>query len=261
LYIDNYRCTIYLGGFILIINKNDPTPIYIQIANWIREKIYSNEWETDERIPSEIELMKMLNVSRGTIKKALLTLTEEGLLIQVHGKGTFVSSNTVTHPMQQGLLSFAESLSLQGLDFKTKVIKKENRLATHAEREKLKLSSEYSKILYLERIRYVENEPIMLIENRINVEVCPGLEFVDFNRESLFKQIEITSGKKIKYAHSLYAARKIGQERAKYLEVNEESPTLHLEQNVFLEGNIPVEWGNVWLKGNRYIVGTIVNRT
>ncbi|MEG6574662.1 GntR family transcriptional regulator [Caldibacillus debilis] len=242
-----------------IINKHDPKPIYLQIANWMREKIYSNEWEVDEKIPSENELMKLLDVSRGTLKKAISVLIEEGLLVQIQGKGTFVASKTISHPLGQGLLSFAESLRQQGLQFETKVIEKRVETASNSVREKLNLP-EGAKILYLKRVRYVGKEPIMIMENRINIEICKGIEKVDFEKETLFSQIEKTSNRHIKFARSRYAARVLGKERAKLLDSHEDAPGLHLEQTVYLEGDIPVEWGNVWLKSNKYIVGTILQR-
>lgn len=44
---------------------------YAQVSDYVREKIYSKEWGVDEPIPSEHELMAMLDLSRGTVQKAL----------------------------------------------------------------------------------------------------------------------------------------------------------------------------------------------
>ncbi|EHG0201494.1 GntR family transcriptional regulator, partial [Salmonella enterica subsp. enterica serovar Napoli] len=72
------------------LNKSSHIPLYQQVVEWIRESIYSGELVEDDRIPSEFQIMDMLEVSRGTVKKAVDQLVREGVLVQVQGKGTFV---------------------------------------------------------------------------------------------------------------------------------------------------------------------------
>jgi DNA-binding GntR family transcriptional regulator len=100
----------------------------------------------------------------------------------------------------------------------------------------------------------------MLIENRINMNLCPGIIDIDFNGNNLFPTIERLSKKEIGYSESRYAARIIGNERGHYLEVHEDAPVLHLEQLVHFEDGSPIEFGNVWLKSNKYYLGTILQR-
>jgi DNA-binding GntR family transcriptional regulator len=203
--------------------------------------------------------MADLEVSRGTVKKAVNMLVEEGLLQQIQGKGTYVTEGNISYPLGKGLLSFAESLESQKLSYETKVITSEFRKATKEIASKLGISigDDY---LYMKRIRYVEGEKVMLIENRLNSNLCKGIEKHDFNIESLFKVIEQITGAKIAFSESRYAARVVGEKRARELEVASDSPVLHLEQLVYLEGGTPVEFGNVWLKANKYYLGTILQR-
>ena len=65
-------------------------PLHAQVADYVREKVYSRQWGVDEPIPSEHELAAMLGLSRGTVKKGVRTLVDEGLLVQQPGRGTFV---------------------------------------------------------------------------------------------------------------------------------------------------------------------------
>lgn len=243
----------------MVINRQSSTPIYRQVADYLRNNIYSEEWGKGEKISSENQVMKELNVSRGTVKKAVSILVEEGLLEQIQGKGTFVKEANISYPLGHGLLSFAESLENQKIDYHTQVISSEIRMASKEVASKLVIEPG-EKYLYLKRIRFVKGEKVMLIENRLNLSLCEGIDSFDFNTISLFKAIEATSGKKIKYSESRYAARVVGKDRAEILEVPEDSPVLHLEQLVFLENQVPVEFGNVWLKANRYYLGTILQR-
>lgn len=242
-----------------IIKKSVSMPLYLQVANWMREKIYSNEWRVDQQIPTEKLLQSTLQVSRGTVKKGINVLIEEELLIQIQGRGTFVANQQISHPLGGGLLSFAESLKQQKIDFKTRVVKQE--LMEDIEMVQTMLNiDEHTNVLNMVRVRSINDEPIMLMENKINLDICIGLEKVDFNVESLFRQIEKTSGKKIKYSESRYAARSLNESRSLLLEIEPGSSSLHLEQRVFLEDNKIVEWGNVWLKSNKYVVGTVLQR-
>lgn len=72
------------------LSKSSQIPHYLQVVEWIRENIYSGDLAEDDRIPSEFQIMDMLDVSRGTVKKAVNQLVREGLLMKVQGKGTFV---------------------------------------------------------------------------------------------------------------------------------------------------------------------------
>ena len=234
-------------------------PLHTQAASYMREKIYSREWNLDDQIPTEHELVEMLGMSRGTIKRAIKSLVDEGLLVQMRGKGTFVTRPNITHPSGNCLLSFAESLHSQGIEFETQVIEK--RVATADEFLADKLSIPVNApILFLRRVRTVEGEPIMYIENRLNLKAAPGLDKVDFEKETLFKSIERLAGKRIGYSQARYAAKIAGEKRGRILQVGEEAPVLHLEQLVFLSDNHPIEWGNVWLRANRYVVGTVLQR-
>ncbi|MBF7957940.1 GntR family transcriptional regulator [Rahnella victoriana] len=239
--------------------KDSEVPLYLQVSEWIRENIYKGDLTTGDRVPSENQIMDMLGVSRGTVKKAVTLLVNEGMLVQVQGKGTFVKSENISYSLGEGLLSFAESLESQHLNFETQVI--ESRLDVASKLVASKLGIEMgAPILYLKRVRSVEGERVMLIENRINIAHCPGIEDIDFNSNNLFPTVERLSGKKIASSESRYAAKIIGAERGHYLEVHEDAPVLHLEQIVYFENNIPLEFGNVWLKSDKYYLGTVLQR-
>ncbi|OON37014.1 hypothetical protein BTJ39_21160 [Izhakiella australiensis] len=239
--------------------KSSQIPLYQQVAEWIRESIYTGELVEDDRIPSEFQIMDMLEVSRGTVKKAVAQLVKEGMLVQVQGKGTFVKKENVAYPLGEGLLSFAESLESQKIPFTTRVITSRIEAANRFVAEKLQIKPGQD-ILYLERLRFIDDEKVMLIEHRINIELCPGITEIDFNQENLFPTIERLSEKKIRFSESRYAARLIGNERGHFLDISEDAPVLHLEQLVFFSRDMPVEFGNVWLKGNKYYLGTILQR-
>lgn len=69
------------------------TPSYMQIQNFVSEKIKSGEYSVGSKIPSETELAEMFSVSRITANKAIKEMSLMGILERTRGKGTFVSSS------------------------------------------------------------------------------------------------------------------------------------------------------------------------
>lgn len=65
--------------------------LYLQVENYVREKIISKEWPIGYKLPTEPQLSKQLGVSRSTIRQAFSNLSDRGLLVRKHGIGTFVA--------------------------------------------------------------------------------------------------------------------------------------------------------------------------
>lgn len=74
------------------INIKDPTPLNIQIAEDIRQKISLGHPKIGEKLPSQSELASSYGVSLITIKKAVARLVNDGVLFSRVGKGTYVAS-------------------------------------------------------------------------------------------------------------------------------------------------------------------------
>ena len=74
----------------IIVNHSSMQPIYEQIGDQIKEKIMHGTLKADTPLPSVRTLAKELKVSALTVKKAYDALEEEGFVITIHGKGSFV---------------------------------------------------------------------------------------------------------------------------------------------------------------------------
>ena len=75
----------------IIINNSSMQPIYEQILGQIKNYIMHGELKEEEMLPSVRSLAKELRVSALTVKKAYDTLEQEGFVITIHGKGSFVT--------------------------------------------------------------------------------------------------------------------------------------------------------------------------
>lgn len=67
-------------------------PKYQAIIDDIKSRILSGDLNVGEQIPTESALQSMYSVSRQTVRKAILELTNEGFLRSEKGSGTYVSS-------------------------------------------------------------------------------------------------------------------------------------------------------------------------
>ena len=76
----------------IIINNSTLQPIYEQIVIQIKDKIMKGELKENDLLPSVRTLSKDIKVSALTVKKAYDELEEEGFILTVHGKGSFVTS-------------------------------------------------------------------------------------------------------------------------------------------------------------------------
>ncbi len=70
----------------------DAEPLYIQVANIIRQYILEGIWHTGDSIPPEKALCAQFNIARGTMRQALQLLESEGYLVREQGRGTFIQS-------------------------------------------------------------------------------------------------------------------------------------------------------------------------
>lgn len=75
----------------LIINNSSMQPIYEQILMQIKNLIMQGTLKENEMLPSVRGLSKEIKVSALTVKKAYDALEEEGFIVTVHGKGSFVA--------------------------------------------------------------------------------------------------------------------------------------------------------------------------
>lgn len=68
-------------------------PIYLQIKDYLEEKIITESYSLGEQMPSVRQLALELAVNSNTVQKALKVMIEEGVIITLRGKGNFVTEN------------------------------------------------------------------------------------------------------------------------------------------------------------------------
>lgn len=94
-------------------NRQVRQPLYLQLADELREGIAAKKWQPGDLLPSETQLCRDYGVSRGTVVRALETLLREGLAQRRQGVGTFVNRPAL-HRRPGFLLGFSETVLKQG---------------------------------------------------------------------------------------------------------------------------------------------------
>ncbi len=87
----------------ILISNSSSVPIYEQIKNTIMNQIISGELKEEDSLPSIRSLAKDIRISVMTIKKAYDELEQEGYIITVQGKGSFVAPKNLELIKEQKL--------------------------------------------------------------------------------------------------------------------------------------------------------------
>jgi DNA-binding GntR family transcriptional regulator len=241
------------------IDRSVPVLVYQQIMTWIREQIESGKWPEHYQLKSEIELAAELGVSRGTLRKAITDLIAEGLLIRLHGRGTFVASQTLEQPLADNLISFSEDLIRKGLAFDTRVLAQKLVQPSQEIASLLNVANDQP-VFFLDRVRLVENNPIVALNNYVVIERCPGIETVDFTARRLFEVLETDYKLDLSWGQRTFQAKMAGDAIASLLNISPQEPVLYVEQAVYLRDDTPIEFSQIWFRGDSFRLSAIVDR-
>lgn len=224
-------------------------PVYIQIHNEIRKEIESGKWSVGERIPSERQLSQDFNVSRMTLRQAIQTLVDEGILQRQVGSGTYVASSKVQEKMS-GTTSFTEITESQGKHPSSKTVSYHVADPSISEMEKLKLA-DGDQILRMERIRYADNQPICFEVATIPISIVKSLDKEDIT-SSLYKALENKAGLKLGDATQTVSAILASEKIANFLNVKRGSAILRVRQVTTLDDDRPFEYVRSQYAGDRF---------
>lgn len=79
--------------------------LYMNVYDSIKKQIMNKEKLADEKLPTELEMEEIYNVSRITIKKALAALKKDGYIYSIRGSGSYVSPDMSTDETPEETIS------------------------------------------------------------------------------------------------------------------------------------------------------------
>ena len=146
------------------LEKKSQSPLYQQLMTRLKNDILAGVYPSGARIPSEQLLCDTYGVSRVTVRKAMLDLVQEGLLVRRQGKGTFVADERIQRDLHQ-ITSFSAACRQNGHAAGTKLISITMEEATQEDVERLS-AAPGSRVVEICRLRLCDGEPVMLEINR-----------------------------------------------------------------------------------------------
>lgn len=108
-----------------MINRNSSRAMYAQIAEDIERQIKEGIIKSGNQLPSERELGQKYQVSRITVRQAISSLEQQGLVHSVQGKGTYVHHAAIRQNLMK-VTNFSKALQEKGLEASTIVLSIEN---------------------------------------------------------------------------------------------------------------------------------------
>lgn len=236
-------------------DRNLPVPYYQQLKDGLTDAIREQTLLGGVRLPSEREFCEYFGVSRLTVRRALNDLTSTGWLFSQPGKGTFVRQPKVEQGMRQ-LMGLSADMKKRGHSVTSQVLKLTVMPATKKTAEQMSIPPG-EEVVLLERVRYLDEEPLGIERTYLNHRLCRGIAKYDLTR-SLYKILRQSYGLKITRAEQTYEAVAATTREAQLLALRRGAPMLCSERTTFLENDEVIEHGTAWYRGDRYKFHTVL---
>lgn len=220
-------------------------PIYLRLAQTLRQKIVNGELDTGDALPSERDLCRILDASRVTVRRAIETLIEEGLLIRRQGSGTYVAPRIEAQGSY--LSSFSEDASARGEMTGAIWLMKTYAVASAEEARVLELDPAAC-VLRLGRVRLAGGEPLAIEHAIVPADFLPDLEGLG---DSLYAALEARGLRPVSGTQKVRASLATPTE-AGLLSIAEKSELLRIERVTRLADGRPVEFTRSAYRGDRY---------
>ncbi len=220
------------------LESDSPVPLYHQMERIVLERI-QKRGEIGGAIPTEMDLMKIFGVSRGTVKKMTEQLASKGLIEKKRAIGSKILRLPITEDLGR-LRSYSEQMALQGLAIRTRVVASRFIKPNATIRRQLKLTAE-EKVLSIERLRGTSGHyPIVYLHSHIPQHW--GIQPQDNFEGSLYQIIEKKHAIPIGWAEETISARGASAREADLLGVNIGHTVLVMERLTFQKDELPLEF-------------------
>jgi GntR family transcriptional regulator len=203
---------------------DSPIPLYLQVADILRERIARREWQAGSLIPTLEVLAEQFGVARVTVRQAVQLLTKEGLLAPRRGYGTVVTGtadapNTVV--MQTSLKSLAamyESTDAKMLTFD------ESSAMPQVPPDAGKLGQSY---VFMRRLHFTQGKPYALISLYLLQDIFQKSPDA-FREHAVIPELLKMKSVRIQRAHQTMSIGTADAETARLLRVRAGTPVAHV---------------------------------
>jgi DNA-binding GntR family transcriptional regulator len=235
----------------LTVNRSSPVPLYFQVAEQLEHAILDGTLAPGDRIANEVALADHLGLSRPTLRQAIQTLVDKGMLVRKRGVGTQVVHAPIRRNVE--LTSLNDDLRRVGQHPSTTVLLLDEIAADEATAEHLKVAAG-TPLWRLHRLRRVGEEPLALMRNYVPRDVV-DLADVDLTRTGLYEHFRAL-GIHLRVAHQTISARKAEAEEARHLGGRRGDPLLTMERTSYDDKGRAIEYGTHLYRPDLYAFET-----
>ena len=230
------------------IQKDSPVPLYYQLKEILKNKIETGELKDGEMIPSERELIELYQISRPTVRQAINELVNNQLLVRKQGYGTFVYKPKRSQWYLESLTSFSEENEKKGLSTKTTVLSIQ--IIEGTEELSTLFRKNYHHYYHLERLRYVEEQPVVLVSTFIPCDIAPDLEKENLTENSLYDILRNRYHFNIDYGDRSLEAVIVDKDDFKHFGISPESAIQLVKTIAYLENGEVFEYSVSRFRGD-----------
>ncbi len=236
-----------------IVDRNKPAPLYYQLKCILVDLIGDGRLKPKEKLLAESRLAKQHGVSMATVRQALGEMEREGYIVRIQGRGTFVAVSPVDFGPSH-LDSFTLQMEGRGMQPSSKVLEQAV-IAAEGELAESMGVRQGAPLFRLKRLRLADGEPMGIQTSHIPLELAPGLELRDFQKEkSLYAVLSDNYGLVPARAHETHTAVALDEEQAQILKAIPGAPALESRRLTLLESGAPMELVFSLLRGDRHRV-------
>lgn len=223
-------------------------PMYIKIHNQIKREIENHDYKVGSKIPAERQLAQKFGVSRMTLRQAIKTLEDEGILEQRVGSGTYVANQKVQEKMS-GIMSFTDITHANGQTPSSKLISYRFGKPSLSEMERLNLDDK-QEVLRMERIRYADDVPICYEVVSIPQNLVENMSKADISAH-LYQTLE-KNGYKVGRVTEYISAAVANENAARLLDAKKGEALITRLQVTELSNGMPFEYTRASYVADRF---------
>lgn len=235
------------GDLAFTLDRGSPVPLYHQLAEQLTAAIERGSLGPGSLLGNEVDLAGRLGLSRPTVRQALRSLVDKGLLVRRRGVGTQVVHTRVRRPLE--LSSLYDDLETAGRSPTTRVLRNEVGPAPAEVAAALGVA-EGAGVHRLERLRFTHGRPVAYLTNF----VPEGLLELDTGRleaTGLYRLLR-AAGFTPHSAHQTVGAVPATAEEAARLEEPEGAALLTMRRTAYDHTGRALEYGSHQYRGSRY---------
>jgi DNA-binding GntR family transcriptional regulator len=231
----------------LSVDRSSPVPLYFQLSQQLEAAIEHGTLTPGSLLGNEIELAARLGLSRPTVRQAIQSLVDKGLLVRRRGVGTQVVHSQVKRPLE--LSSLYDDLEAAGQRPATKVLVNTVVAAT-AEIAAALGVAEGSDVHQVERLRLAHGEPMAYLCNYLPPALL-DLDTPQLETTGLYRMMR-AAGITLHSARQSIGARAATAAEAERLAEQEGAPLLTMQRVTFDDTGRAVEYGTHTYRPTRY---------